>query len=63
MLSASQNSLAENILPQPMEKRTFFSKLQKQFSSFEDLSKLGKGSQGVVFLIEDLKTKEKYSNS
>ena len=30
---------------------------------YQILSKLGKGTQGVVFLIEDLKTKEKYSNS
>ena len=30
---------------------------------YQILSKLGKGSQGVVFLVEDLKTKEKYFNS
>jgi hypothetical protein len=36
MLLASQNRLAENILPQPKKKQTFFSKLQKQFSSIED---------------------------
>jgi serine/threonine protein kinase len=29
---------------------------------YQILSKLGKGSQGVVFLVEDLKTKEKYFN-
>ena len=30
---------------------------------YQILSKLGRGSQGVVFLVEDLKTKEKYLNS
>jgi hypothetical protein len=30
---------------------------------YQILSKLVKGSQGVVFLVEDLKTNEKYLNS
>jgi hypothetical protein len=30
---------------------------------YQILSKLGKGSQGVVILVEDLKTNEKYLNS
>jgi serine/threonine protein kinase len=29
---------------------------------YQIVNKLGKGSQGVVFLVEDLKTKEKYLN-
>ncbi len=29
---------------------------------YQIVKKLGKGSQGVVFLVEDLKTKEKYLN-
>ncbi len=36
MVLASQNKYAENIKPQPKKKLTFFSKLQKQFSSIED---------------------------
>jgi hypothetical protein len=30
---------------------------------YQIVNYLGKGSQGVVFLVEDLKTKEKYLNS
>jgi hypothetical protein len=29
---------------------------------YQILTKLGKGNQGVVFLVEDLNTKEKYFN-
>ena len=29
---------------------------------YQILSKLGRGNQGVVFLVEDLKKKEKYFN-
>jgi hypothetical protein len=29
---------------------------------YQILSKLGRGNQGVVFLVEDLKTTEKYFN-